>query len=462
MQLTFAQQLSSKTHSSLSFHRPSKHSQSRSNQAERLKNDLIPQPIRSSVQPNQSTSAPAIFPTSQRLVADQDECHDKNQELLPVDITGVTMVTGTDHKKRILDEYQAKYGKDYSESIIVAKKGKLLQNDCSSQLPPRMRPSNDKKYSVKEITLYNVITIVINNSNHLLDDRDMLAIQFVNKDFSTFIPKVIRWMSVDFTPLKQPRLEYESQEVIDPHRVEMANALMVHCGLDPGKAVRYLGNEYTGENRDVQTILTRIRDHVSVEDYNHIRRILLTGAPFEFDYEEPLSNKLEMIKRGNSVAFEQNLPLVQKAINKEDKYSHLVPLDMQICTFSPHCRVTSQCLIQKAGKTDRLCWDGSTMKKPTDEVMNQVTPTRNEMQITFGSVKREMLIDIYNLRVSFPSATILLALADIKACFRFARIHPDLTGAFGFLAGGFYHLATAMVIWLHYICIVLGTVPTCY
>jgi hypothetical protein len=152
-----------------------------------------------------------------------------------------------------------------------------------------------------------------------------------------------------------------------------------------------------------------------------------------------------MIKRGNSVAFEQNLPLVQKAINKEDKYSHLVPLDMQICTFSPHCRVTSQCLIQKPGKTDRLCWDGSTMKKPTDEVMNQVTPTRNEMPITFGSVKRKMLIDIYNLRVSYPSATILLALADIKACFRFARIHPDLTGAFGFLAGGFYHLATAMV-----------------
>jgi hypothetical protein len=36
-------------------------------------------------------------------------------------------------------------------------------------------------------------------------------------------------------------------------------------------------------------------------------------------------------------------------------------------------------------------------------------------------------------------------LADIKACFRFARIHPDLTSAFGFLAGGYYHLAMAMV-----------------
>ncbi len=40
---------------------------------------------------------------------------------------------------------------------------------------------------------------------------------------------------------------------------------------------------------------------------------------------------------------------------------------------------------------------------------------------------------------------ILLGMADIKACFCFPRIHPDLTGAFGFLAGGFYNLATAMV-----------------
>jgi hypothetical protein len=36
-------------------------------------------------------------------------------------------------------------------------------------------------------------------------------------------------------------------------------------------------------------------------------------------------------------------------------------------------------------------------------------------------------------------------MADIKACFHFPRIHPDLTGAFGFMAGGYYNLATAMV-----------------
>jgi hypothetical protein len=40
------------------------------------------------------------------------------------------------------------------------------------------------------------------------------------------------------------------------------------------------------------------------------------------------------------------------------------------------------------------------MLKPTDEVMNQVTPTVNELPITFRTVKRQMLIDTYIIFVS--------------------------------------------------------------
>ncbi len=53
--------------------------------------------------------------------------------------------------------------------------------------------------------------------------------------------------------------------------------------------------------------------------------------------------------------------------------------------------------------------------------------------------------DIYNTRISYPTAAILLGLADVKACFRYPRIHTDLTGAFGFIADELYNLATAMV-----------------
>jgi hypothetical protein len=42
---------------------------------------------------------------------------------------------------------------------------------------------------------------------------------------------------VDFSLLCEPWHNYEQQERINPHRIEMASAAMVHFGLDPGKFV---------------------------------------------------------------------------------------------------------------------------------------------------------------------------------------------------------------------------------
>ena len=117
-------------------------------------------------------------------------------------------------------------------------------------------------------------------------------------------------------------------------------------------------------------------------------------------------------------------------MNKEDCYSHLLPLRELICKYSEHCRHTTQTLVIKPGKNDRLCYDGTTIWLPTDIVINQVTPTENEALITFGRTKILFLTNIYNTRVSFPDVPILLGTAGIKACFRYARIHADLTGDF--------------------------------
>ena len=102
-------------------------------------------------------------------------------------------------------------------------------------------------------------------------------------------------------------------------------------------------------------------------------------------------------------------------------------------------------MVIKPGKNNRLAFDASTTRLPTDIVLNQVTPMANKAPITFGSTKMQFLIDIYNTRISFPDAPILLGTAGIKACFQFPRIHADLTGAFGFIAGGYFFLAIAMV-----------------
>ncbi len=177
---------------------------------------------------------------------------------------------------------------DSNDSIITRKKGKI-SNDISLDRS-RMRLSLDKWYRVGDSHLYNVITTIIKECWVTFSKEDLSNLRLVNKDYATIVPKVICWLWVDFTPLREPRLGYENQECIDPYRVEIASAAMIHFGLDPGKFVRFLSGEYTGQYRDVGRTLDAVRDHVNTDDYNHIKRILMDGCPAQLTFEELSSN----------------------------------------------------------------------------------------------------------------------------------------------------------------------------
>ena len=71
---------------------------------------------------------------------------------------------------------------------------------------------------------------------------------------------------------------------------------MIHFGLDPGKLVRWLGGEYTGKRCDMNWTLTAVKDHVCTDNFNHMKKILLDGYPFELTFKEPLINKSVMIQ----------------------------------------------------------------------------------------------------------------------------------------------------------------------
>jgi hypothetical protein len=154
----------------------------------------------------------------------------------------------------------------------------------------------------------------------------------------------------------------------------MASAAMIYFGINPGKFVCFLGGEYTGYTRNVHRTLSAVKDHISPEALAHMKRILLDGCPAELTFNEPLSNKMEMISRGNSNSFNKNPEIVKMTINKLDMYSHVVPLDILIYLLSPYLRHTMQTMVLKENKNPHLCYNASTTKKPTDIVMNQITP----------------------------------------------------------------------------------------
>ncbi|KAL3792280.1 hypothetical protein ACHAW5_001106, partial [Stephanodiscus triporus] len=123
--------------------------------------------------------------------------------------------------------YEHDFGSGYPDSIITKKKGK---NNLHSFSVACMRLALNKYYRVDKVTFHNIITI-------------LKAIRPLDKDFSVFVPKVLHWLKVDFSPLCEPRYNYQDQTMIDPRCVLMANAAMVNFGLDPGWFVHWLAGE---------------------------------------------------------------------------------------------------------------------------------------------------------------------------------------------------------------------------
>ena len=65
-------------------------------------------------------------------------------------------------------------------------------------------------------------------------------------------------------------------------------------------------------------------------------------------------------------------------------------------------RHNSQGMVVKQGSNPRQVWDGSTMYTPMDIVMNEMTPTENEAEITLGMAKILFYQYLYYLRKAYP------------------------------------------------------------
>jgi len=124
------------------------------------------------------------------------------------------IVSGTREKRRILEAYETKFGTGYPDSIITRKKGKLTIATSSSlsHSTRRMRPSKDKFYRVDILELHSVIATIIKEFRVEFTAQDICNLCLVCKNFASLVPKITRWLTVDFTPLRKPRYNYEQQD----------------------------------------------------------------------------------------------------------------------------------------------------------------------------------------------------------------------------------------------------------
>ena len=353
-------------------------------------------------------------------------------------------------KEVVLSTYTERFRDALTSEIVTTKQGERIKSYANKhpthhQLVKNctMRPDLDREYRVENLHLRDVAVLLVKTCPWFEDDNTIQILSCVNKKWNKMVRETLRVQSIDVRPLLFPRLDYTSHTRIDPKHVDLATALLVKSNMHPGMAIRYVQNELTGEGRDYEC--RAVSKYALSQDLVHMKRILKTGCPKKLKFAEPTDNKMKMLERGNQKQFELEVEIVDKTLTKEWKFGHMYSADEWVCEFSPYLRHTPQVLVLKDGSNPRMAWDGSTMKSADDIVLNDVSEIELEAIITFGDAKIKLYIHIFNTRVSFPFDEILLALADIKACFRYPRIHADMAGAFGFVARGMYHLATSMV-----------------
>ena len=122
----------------------------------------------------------------------------------------------------------------------------------------------------------------------------------MNPEYAAVIEYVPMLTKINFSALRDPDPNYATRREISKNLVWLMAACAVHYDLDFGLVLRYLAGEYTGEWRDVEQIMRDVSPYVSESDRLHIRRILETGCPFEFNWEQTTENKEIFLRRGNS------------------------------------------------------------------------------------------------------------------------------------------------------------------
>jgi hypothetical protein len=134
---------------------------------------------------------------------------------------------------------------------------------------------------------------------------------------------VTRLRNVNFWSLKLPRLDYAQQSEISSERIDKTTACAIYYGLNPSMVIRFIKGEYVGESRDADAILRAVSQHINEEDCRHIERIIDQGCPSFLDFEERYENKHAVLRRGNQATFLQYPEVTAKAVNKEEKNSHV-------------------------------------------------------------------------------------------------------------------------------------------
>eukprot|EP00956_Cyclotella_meneghiniana_P014543 scaffold21809_cov24-Cyclotella_meneghiniana.AAC.3 len=223
-----------------------------------------------------------------------------------------------------------------------------------------------------------------------LNPTDMLNLMDVSPLFTHLAASIVAYSDYDFRWIRDYNLNWNEQTTIDPDRRVALTAALFHYNLNVSALMRYLGNNYTGEHRNIPLIINKLRSHSIPEDLiSKYTRVMLVGCPNHFVAETSRDNTMLYFRKRNGPTIARKLEQVWKNMNKEDKNNFVIPLPHWLARFIPHLFFTPQHVLEVPGKKDRQIFDGSKRYDSQCTSLNMMTSTRfgTEDDCLFGNVR---------------------------------------------------------------------------
>ena len=121
--------------------------------------------------------------------------------------------------------------------------------------PARLRCSGfgrpDRDHSATQTACGETVIFFLLKSG-CLDEQSTAALCSTNPLVHHMRRSMIALEDYDFTWIRQYNNNWQSQSEIPPESKKAALACLYHYGMDVSLLIRYLGNNYTGEHRDVE------------------------------------------------------------------------------------------------------------------------------------------------------------------------------------------------------------------
>jgi hypothetical protein len=253
-----------------------------------------------------------------------------------------------------------------------------------------------------------------------------------------------RVKDIDWTPLCQPNMNWQEQEEIDRHRVDMRMAMLFHFDMDLAAVHRQIGGNHVGSHRNADHILSQLDGLLDSNLLAEIRRILVNGCPARFNEEGTSQEFAEMLAYGNHPSLTKHIEKVMKTMNKEDKKDHVLTFPAWLARFIQHLMTTPQGYVMVPGKNDRLVFDASFMLHMDSRPFNHRIDLTNEPEIIFGGAYVKYLTSLFNLRITYPNVDIFAFDDDVTGAFRQPKYHPNVISAKSYLIGDYLFVPTGL------------------